>query len=325
LPAVPVTLADVEAAATRLHDVAVRTPVLTSPALDEQVGAAVFCKYEGAQHTGSFKFRGAFNKLASLTDAQRARGVIAASSGNHAQALALAAARFGAHAVVFMPADAPAAKRDAAVALGAEIVEYDRYHDDRDAMVHERAQRDGLALVHSSSDPVVVAGQGTVARELLEAVGPLDLIAVPVAGGGLLGGTLVVAGAQAPPVRVVGVEPTASPDLRESLRRGELVHIPAERSIADALLLGHPSPLGYELARARLTGDDVVLVDDDEILDAVRFAHRVLGVVVEPGGAAALAALLAGRFPGPPAARVGIVLSGANVGTDRFAQFVEPA
>jgi threonine dehydratase len=317
-----VTIADVDAAAQRLRDVAVRTPVLTSPALDERAGATVFCKYEGAQHTGSFKFRGAYNKLASLTDEERHRGVIAASSGNHAQALASAAARFGARAVVFMPADAPLAKRDNAIALGAEIVEYDRYHDDRDALVAARAARDGLTLVHSSSDPLVVAGQGTAARELLAEVGPLDVVAVPVAGGGLLGGTSVVAAAQAPPVRVVGVEPAASPDLRESLRQGEVVHIAPQPSIADALLLGHPSPLGFELARTHLHTDDVVLVEDAEVVDAMRAVHDLFGVVVEPGGAAALAALLQGRVPGGAGRRVGIVLSGANVGADRFAEIV---
>jgi threo-3-hydroxy-L-aspartate ammonia-lyase len=318
---VPVTLADVDAAAARLHDVAVRTPVVTSPELDARTGLTLFFKCEGLQHTGSFKFRGAYNKLATLSDDERAHGVVAASSGNHAQALAYAATRFGCRAVVVMPHDAPATKRDAARRMGAELVGYDRYRDDRDAIVHDLAARDGLTIVPSSNDAAVVAGQGTVLRELLADAGALDAVIVPVAGGGLLGGSAVVASAQSPAVRVVGVEPAASPDMRESLRTGALVRIDPKPSIADALLLDHPSELGYATSRTIVAPDDVVLVDDDELLAALRAVHEQVKVVVEPAGAAALAAVLAHRPPDLHG-RVGVVLSGANVDVDRLTEYL---
>ncbi len=311
------SLADVEAAAQRLDGIAHRTPVLTSSTLDERTGASVFLKAEHLQRTGAFKFRGAYNKLASLTDDERRRGVVAFSSGNHAGAVALAARLLGIEAVILMPSDAPTAKMAATRDYGAEIVTFDRYNDDREALGNALRDERGLVLVPPFDDELVMAGQGTAALELVADVPDLDVLVVPVGGGGLLAGTAVVASAQVRPIRVVGVEPEAGDDTRRSLRAGERITIPIPSTIADGQQIASPGRLTFEVNRALV--DDVVLVSDDELLDAVAFLFDRMKQVVEPSGACGLAALLAGRFE-TAGLRIGVIVSGGNVGLARMVE-----
>jgi len=315
----PITLEDVRDAAERIKGAAHRTPVLTSRTLDERVGAQVFLKAENLQRVGAFKFRGAYNAIARLAPEQRERGIAAFSSGNHAQAVALAARLLGASAVILMPADTPASKLSAVRGYGAEVVTFDRYRDDREAMTRALAQERGLAVVPPYDDPDVMAGQGTAALELLEEVGDLAAVVAPVGGGGLLAGTAVAAKAMQPAIRVVGVEPVAGDDTRQSLAAGERVRIEVPRTIADGQAVAVPGELTFAVNRGLV--DEIVLVSDDEIRAAMRFAFDRLRVVVEPSGASGLAALLAGRLsPVPP--RIGVILSGGNVDTDRFIELL---
>ena len=314
-----IALEDVRAAAARLHGVAHRTPVLTSRHLDELTGAHVFLKAENLQRTGAFKFRGATNAVASLDDAERERGVATISSGNHAQALALAARLHGARAVILMPVDSPASKMAATRAHGAEVIEFDRYGEDRDALLAELVAERGLVPIHPYDDPRVMAGQGTVATELLEQAGPLDLLLVCVGGGGLIAGCATAAKALQPGIGVVGVEPEAGDDMRRSLRAGERVRIPVPRTIADGQQLPVPGELTFAVAR-RLV-DEVVLASDAEIVTAMRLLFERLKTVAEPSGACALAALLAGRLDAR-GLRVGVTISGGNVTAERFAALV---
>ena len=312
-----ISAADVETAASRLGGVAHRTPVLRSRTLDERIRADVFLKAEGHQRTGSFKFRGAFNKVATLSPEARARGVAAVSSGNHAQAVALAARLHGIPATILMPEDAPASKRAATECYGAEVVTYDRYAEDReDGFVELCTERD-LEPVHPYDDPAIMAGQGTVALELLEDAGELDVLLVCVGGGGLIAGCATVAAARAPGIRVIGVEPEAGDDTRRSLAAGERVRVTVPRTIADGQAVPIPGELTFPVVQALC--EDVVAVSDDEIRAAMRFLFERCKVVAEPSGACALAALLAGRVPDLAGARVGVTLSGGNVDTDRFA------
>jgi threonine dehydratase len=315
----PISPRDVEAAAARLAGIAHRTPVLRSRTLDERVGAAaVHLKAEGHQRTGSFKFRGAYNKLASLTPAERRRGVAAVSSGNHAQAVALAARLHDCAATILMPEDAPASKTAATRGYGAEVVTYDRYATDReDGFVALCAERD-LVPVHPFDDPAVMAGQGTAALELLEDAGELDLLLVCVGGGGLISGCATIAAERSPGVRIVGVEPEAGDDFRRSLEAGRRVGVPVPRTIADGQATPMPGELTFAVVDALV--EAVVTVTDDEIRAAMRLLFERLKVVAEPSGACALAALLAGRVPGAEGARVGVTLSGGNVDADRFAR-----
>lgn len=316
-------LPDVQAAARRLAGVANRTPVLTSRTLDARAGVEVFLKAETFQRSGAFKFRGAYNKLASLSPEELGRGVVAFSSGNHAGAVALAARLLGAQAVIVMPLDAPEAKVAATRGYGAEIVTYDRYSEDREQLGAALQQERGLVLVPPFDDPLVMAGQGTVALELFEDVGDLDLLVVPVGGGGLIAGCAVVASSRARPVEVVGVEPEAGDDTLRSLRRGERVSIPVPRTIADGQQVTTPGLLTFEVNR-RLV-HDVVVVSDAELVAAMAFAFDRMKLVTEPSGASALAALLAGRVAVAGRRRVGVVLSGGNVGAGRFCRLLHPA
>jgi len=302
--------ADVEAAAQRLAGVAHRTPVVTSRTLDSLVDASVFLKAENLQRGGAFKFRGAYNKISSVDG-----DVAAYSSGNHAQAVALAASLLGRRAVILMPEDAPPAKVQATRGYGAEVVTYDRYTQDRDALGRTLADDRGLSLVKPYDDPLVMAGQGTAALELLEEAGELDLIVVPVGGGGLAAGTATVAAERG--VRVVGVEPEAGDDTRQSLARGDRVTIDVPRTIADGLQVTAPGELTFEVNRRLLDG--IVTVTDAELVDAMCFAFDRLKLVLEPSGAAALAALIAGKVEGATG-RVGAILSGGNVGVARFCE-----
>jgi threonine dehydratase len=313
-----VTYDDVRAAARRLEGVAHRTPVFTSRTLDERAGAAVFLKAESLQRGGAFKFRGAYNTIAALPAEQRARGVVAYSSGNHAQAVALAASLLGTRAVILMPTDAPPTKLEATRGYGAEIVTYDRYTEDREALGAALAAERGLSLVPPFDHPLVVAGQGTAVLELLEEVPGLDLIVTPVGGAGLLAGSATAAKAVDETIRVVGVEPETGDDVRQSLARGERVRIDVPRTIADGLQTTAPGAVPFEIVR-RLV-DEIVTVSDEQLAQAMRFLFERLKLVVEPSGAAGVAAVLARGIEGE---RIGVVLSGGNIGAERFAELLE--
>ena len=312
-----VTLDDVRAAAERLRGVAHRTPVVTSRTLDERVGARVFLKAENLQRMGAFKFRGAYNAVAHLAPAVRARGVVTFSSGNHAQAVALAAQLHGIPATIVMPTDAPASKLAATRGYGAEVVLYDRYGEDRHAIGDRIAAERGATLIPPFDHPDVVAGQGTVALELIEEVGPLDLLLVCLGGGGLLAGCAVAAAALSPEVRIVGVEPAAGDDWARSFAAGERVGLGAvPRTIADGQQTEAPGELTWAVAKPLVAG--VALVSDEEIVTAMAFCFERLKLVVEPSGASALAALLSGKVGDVAGLRVGVTISGGNVGVDRF-------
>ena len=304
---------DVEAAAARRDGVAHRTPVFTSRTLDAFAGGRVFLKAENLQRGGAFKFRGAYNTIAQLPPGT---GVAAFSSGNHAQAVALAASLLGATAVILMPEDAAPLKLAATRAYGAEVVTYDRYTEDREALGRELAEERGLALVPPFDHPHVMAGQGTAALELLEDVPDLDALVTPVGGGGLLSGTAVAADGR----KVWGVEPEAGDDVRRSLEEGRRVAIDVPRTIADGLQTTAVGEAPFPVIRDRVAG--IVTVSDDELVDAMRFLFERLKLVVEPSGAAGVAALLAGKIEGD---RIGVVLSGGNVGAERFAELLASA
>jgi len=314
-----ITLADVKSAARRLEGVAHRTPVLTSRTLDAATGARVFLKAENLQRGGAFKFRGAYNRLATLDDETRAGGVLAFSSGNHAQAVAIAARLLGTSATIVMPTDTPAVKLDATRGYGAEVVLYDRYAEDREALGAAMAADRGLTLVPPYEDEFVMAGQGTVALELLADAGPLDLLLVCVGGGGLIAGCATAAKGLAPGIRVVGVEPAAGDDTKRSLEAGERVAIPVPRTIADGQQANIPGAMTFAVNR-RLV-DEIVLATDEEILDAMVFLFDRCKVVAEPSGACALAALLAGNVDAR-GLRIGVTISGGNVGVRRFAELL---
>jgi threonine dehydratase len=295
--------------------------VLRSRTLDERVGAEVLLKAENLQRVGAFKFRGAYNAIAALPAADRARGIVSASSGNHAQAVALSAALHGVPARILMPRDAPDAKVAATAGYGAQIVRYDRYAEDRDALLAAAVERHGMVAVHAFDDEDVMAGQGTVALELLQDAGPVDALVVPVGGGGLISGCATAAEALDPAIRVVGVEPEAGDDVRRSLAAGKRVRLPTvPQTIADGQQLAVCGERTWSVIQARV--DAVAVADDDEIAAAMRFLFERCKLVVEPSGACALAAILAGRVDLGGAERVGVVLSGGNVDAHRFAALV---
>ncbi|MDJ1130426.1 pyridoxal-phosphate dependent enzyme [Streptomyces iconiensis] len=309
------TLDDVRAAAARIKGVAHHTPVVRSRTLDEAVGAEVFLKCENLQRMGAFKFRGAYNSLVQLSREQLDRGVVAYSSGNHAQAVALAARELGSRAVIVMPEDAPAAKRAATEGYGAEVVAYDRYTEDRVEIGEKIARERGLALIPPYDYLPTMAGQGTAALELLEEVGDLGAMVVPVGGGGLMAGCATAATALRPGIRMIGVEPEAGDDTARSLAAGHRVTIPVPHSLADGQGAVTPGELTFAVNRRLM--DSVVLVSDDELRAAMRFAFERLKMLVEPSGATGLAALLTGRVENLPD-RVGVIISGGNIGLERF-------
>ena len=310
-----ITFADIEAAAGRLAGMAVETPLLESPALNDRVGRRVLIKPETLQRVGAFKFRGAWNRVAQMTAEERRAGVVAFSSGNHAQGVALAARLVGAPAVIVMPADAPTVKVEATRGYGAEIVFYRRGIDRREAIAGDIAAERGAIVIPAYDDLAIIAGQGTVGLELARqsaALGvPLDLVATPVGGGGLLAGTATAIRTLSPATRLWGAEPEGYDDTRQSLAAGRRIAVTStHRTLCDALEAPSPGELTFPILQRTVEG--IAAVSDADVAEAVRFAAGVLKLVVEPGGAAALAALLAGKLPAGEGA-VGLVLSGGNI------------
>jgi threonine dehydratase len=303
------TIDDVRAAARRVAGRIDRTPVISSAAFDDASGCHVFFKCENLQRAGSFKIRGALNKLLTLTPAERARGVVAYSSGNHAQGVALAARMVGTTAIICMPTDAPTLKVDATRGYGGEIVFYDRLKDDRAAVARQLVEETGRVLVPPYDDPAIMAGQGTAALELFEEIPSLDALVTPVGGGGLMAGCSTVARSLSPGIAVVGVEADTANDTYLSLQKGERVTIPPPPTIADGIRPQSPGELTFPILRANLS--EVALVSDAEIVSAVRFMALRVRVIAEPTGAVGAAAVLAGKLA--RGARVGVVISGGNV------------
>ena len=302
---------DVEAAARRLRDRIHRTPVITCQSFDDVSGYKVFFKCENLQRAGSFKIRGALNKVLSLSPADRVRGVVAYSSGNHAQGVALAARMVGTTAVICMPEDAPTLKIDATRAYGADVVFYDRMRDDREAVAKKIASDTNRILVPPFDDYDIMAGQGTAALELFRDIGSLDALITPVGGGGLMAGCSTAARAITPNVTVIGVEPETGNDVFLSMERGERVSIPPPPTVADGVRTTSPGELTFPILRENV--DRIALVSDDEIKAALRFLALQARIVVEPTGAVAAAAVLSGKLGLEPGASVGVVLSGGNV------------
>ncbi|MFT3953609.1 MAG: threo-3-hydroxy-L-aspartate ammonia-lyase [Piscinibacter sp.] len=310
---------DILAAAARLKGIAHRTPVVTSRTLDQMLGLNVLMKAENLQRMGAFKFRGGYNAVNVLSEEQRARGVIAFSSGNHAQAVALAARLHGCRATIVMPHDAPALKLAATRGYGAEVVLYDRYTEDRAAIAKRLTEERGASLIPPFDHLPVMAGAGTAALELIEDAGPLDALIVCAGGGGFLSGCTIAAKHLLPGIAVFGAEPERGNDMQQSLQRGEIVSIDVPRTICDGQQTQAVGRHPFEVIKAHVT--DVLTVPDPVVVDAMRFAFERLKLVLEPSGACALAALMhhRERFAGK---RVGVTLSGGNVGLDRFVALI---
>ncbi|HJS59825.1 MAG TPA: threo-3-hydroxy-L-aspartate ammonia-lyase [Vicinamibacteria bacterium] len=305
-----VTYDDVAGAARRLDGLAHRTPVLTSRTLDERLGARVFLKAENTQRGGAFKFRGAMNALQRLPDDVRKRGVIAYSSGNHAQAITLAGRLLGIRVTVVMPANAPQAKRSATEGYGARVVPYEPAREKREEVARRLVESDGLTLIPPFDHPDVIAGQGTAARELFDAVGELDLLLVPCGGGGLLSGSAIAARRLSPSCRVIGVEPEAGDDANRSFRSGALQRVDQPRTIADGARTPSLSELTFALIRQHV--DDMATVSDQDLVRTMRFLWERMKTVVEPTGALGLALAFCGHRD-VKGKRVGAILSGGNV------------
>jgi threonine dehydratase len=305
---------DVEVAARRLLPHIHRTPAVSCQSFDDASGHNVFFKCENLQRAGAFKIRGALNKLLTLTPAERERGVIAFSSGNHAQGVALAARIVGTSAIICMPFDAPPLKLEATRNYGAQVVFYDRLRDEREKVARRIAEESHRVLVPPYDDYAIMAGQGTAALELFQDVPSLDVLVTPVGGGGLMAGCSTVARALFPGVQVFGVETETANDVHLSFHKGERVTIPPPPTIADGIRTTSPGELTFPILKQNLT--DVLLVSDDEVRAAVRFLALRARLVVEPTGAVGAAAVLTGRLPVPRGARVGVVLSGGNIDPD---------
>ncbi len=316
------TLDEVQAAARRLHGRIHRTPVVSCQSFDDASGYRVFFKCESLQRAGAFKIRGALNKLLSLPPEERARGVVAYSSGNHAQGVALAARMTGTTAVICMPSDAPPLKLAATRGYGAEVVFYDRQRDDRAALAARVAAETGRVLVPPYDDYAIMAGQGTAALELFEDVPSLDALVAPIGGGGLMAGCGTVAKALRPQIAVVGVEADSANDTYLSLQKGERVTIAPPPTIADGIRVTSPGALTFPILQERVS--EVSLVTDEEIVAAVRFLALRARLVVEPTGAVGAAAVLQGHLPAARGARVGVVLSGGNIDPALLARILQP-
>jgi len=319
LGTLPVSFADVEAAAARLEGIAHRTPVMTSRTADANAGGKLFFKCENLQRGGAFKFRGAYNAIATLTAEERRQGVVTFSSGNHAQAVALAGRLQGVATTIVMPKDAPGAKVSATREYGGEIVFYDRYTESREKICAALAADRGLTIIPPYDHRQVIAGQGTAARELFQAVGELDVLLVSLGGGGLLAGGALAAKALSPRCRVIGVEPEAANDGQQSFRAGRVIHIPVPRSIADGALTTYIGENNFPIIRALV--HDVVTVSDQMLIDAMKFFAERMKIVVEPTGCLGAAAALSRRFH-QPGERVGVLLSGGNIDLTRYAELL---
>ena len=313
------TYDDVKRAAKIIEGHAHRTPVLTSETADQLAGAEIFFKCENFQRMGAFKFRGAFNALSRFSAEQRAAGVVAFSSGNHAQAIALSARMLGIKATIVMPLDAPTSKVAATKGYGGTIVTYDRYREDREAIGADLAKRHGMTLIPPYDHPDVIAGQGTAAMELLDEVGPLDALFVCLGGGGLLSGSALAARSLSPAIRIFGVEPAAGNDGQLSLRSGQLVTIDPPVTIADGAQTLHLGSLPFDIIRREV--EDIVTVSDAELVNCMRFFATRMKIVVEPTGCLAYAGLRAvsSKFAGR---RIGVIVSGGNVDMERFNQLL---
>ncbi|KVP94174.1 serine dehydratase [Burkholderia ubonensis] len=313
------TFADVEAAATRIAGIAHRTPVHTSRTLNQLIGAEVFVKCENFQRMGAFKFRGAFNALSKFSPEQRKAGVVAFSSGNHAQGIALSAQILGIPATIVMPHDAPASKIAATKGYGADVVVYDRYAEDREAIGRRLADEQGLTLIPPYDHPDVLAGQGTAAKELFDEVGALDALFVPMGGGGLLSGTALSTRALAPQCELYGVEPEAGNDGQRSLRSGQIVHIDTPKTIADGAQTQHIG--NYTFAIIKRDVNDILTASDADLVNAMKFFATRMKMIVEPTGCLGLAAALNAK-ESLKDKRVGIIVSGGNIDLERFCSLV---
>ncbi|MBY4732795.1 threo-3-hydroxy-L-aspartate ammonia-lyase [Cupriavidus pauculus] len=313
------TYADVEAAAQRIAGHANRTPVNTSRTLNDMLGAEVFFKCENFQRMGAFKFRGAFNALSKFTPEQRKGGVVAFSSGNHAQGIALSAKLLGMPATIVMPHDAPAAKIAATKGYGANVVVYDRYKEDREAIGRDLAEKNGMTLIPPYDHPDVLAGQGTAAKELFEEVGTLDALFTPLGGGGLLSGTALATRALAPQCQLYGVEPEAGNDGQQSLRSGSIVHIDTPKTIADGAQTQYLGNYTFGIIKRDVT--DIVTASDAQLVQAMRFFAERMKMIVEPTGCLGLAAVtqMKDALKGK---RVGVIISGGNVDIARFCELM---
>ncbi|HHG9738761.1 TPA: threo-3-hydroxy-L-aspartate ammonia-lyase [Yersinia enterocolitica] len=311
---------DIVQAHQRITGVALKTPVLTSSTANGQTSAQLFFKCENFQHMGAFKFRGAYNALVKLSPQQQAKGVIAFSSGNHAQAIALSARKLGIRAVIVMPKDSPAVKIAATRSYGGEVVLYDRYLEDREAISNKLAQEQGLTLIPPYDYPDVMAGQGTAAKELFEEVGELDVLLVPLGGGGLLSGCATVAKALYPNCQVIGVEPAAGNDGQQSFRSGKIVKIETPVTIADGAqtaALGHYT---FPVIQERV--DNILTATDDQLISAMKFFISRMKIVVEPTGCLGAAVAFSGELD-LRGKRVGVIISGGNVDLARLAHFID--
>ena len=313
------TYDDVVLAARRIEGHAHRTPVFTSSTIDHETGAQFFFKCENFQRIGAFKFRGAYNALSRFTDEQKARGVLAFSSGNHAQAIALAAKLLGIGSTIIMPEDAPAAKLDATRGYGAKVVTYNRYTEDRDALSKRLADEGGLTLIPPFNHPDIISGQGTATKDLIEEVGALDALFVCLGGGGLLAGSALAAKALSPSCDVYGVEPEAGNDGQQSFRSGKIVHIDVPKTLADGAQTQALGDITFAIIRENAR--DILTVGDDELVQGMKFFASRMKMVVEPTGCLAFAGALkmAANLKGK---RVGVIVSGGNVDLDKFAALV---
>ncbi|WP_322881337.1 threo-3-hydroxy-L-aspartate ammonia-lyase [Pandoraea sputorum] len=312
-----ITYTDVVAAHDRIREAAHRTPVLTSRTADAMTGARLFFKAENFQRMGAFKFRGAYNAISQFTAEQKRGGVLAFSSGNHAQAIALSARELGVPAVILMPQDAPQMKIDATRGYGAEVILFDRYKEDREALSKRLAEERGMTLIPPYDHPHVMAGQGTAVKELIEDAGELDMLLVCLGGGGLLSGSAVAARALNPNIEIYGVEPEAGNDGQQSFRKGEIVHIETPRTIADGAQTQHLGQYTFPVIRSLV--DDILTVTDDELVQTMKFFASRMKIVVEPTGCLAAAAAMQGKVD-VRGKRVGVILSGGNVDLARFAK-----
>jgi threo-3-hydroxy-L-aspartate ammonia-lyase len=315
----PVTYAEVIAAAERLKGVAHRTPVMTSSTADTRSGGRLYFKCENLQRTGAFKFRGAFNAIANLSSDERRRGVVAYSSGNHAQAIALAGSLLGTPTTIVMPRDAPAVKVRATEAYGGAVLFYDRYREDREAIGGKLAADRGVSLIPSFDHPQVIAGQGTATLELIEEVGQLDRLFVSLGGGGLLAGAALVAKELSPGCKIIGVEPQEGNDGQQSLRAGRIIHIPVPKSIADGAVVTHLGSFNFPIIRDLV--DEIATVTDTMLIETMRFFAERLKLVVEPTGCLAAAAVFS-QDHHQRGDRIGVMISGGNVDMERFARLI---